>query len=116
MGLELGRRHAEQIGQVAERYRAAAQLECGLPFERELGGDGDTLVDARERDAVRLPRALDEQHVEQRECEREPQDRGGAAPGLALNLERAAERLDVALHGVEPDTTTREIAHALCGG
>ena len=74
---------ADELGQVGERDRAAAQLERRAARERQRLADRDRLLDARERDPVDVAGALDEQHLDQRQREREPEDDFRPAPRLA---------------------------------
>ena len=100
---------AEQRGEVAERDRLAAHLDRAPPSsERSL--DAHDLLDARERQPEDLAAALDEQHVE--ECERERQQQRITVPCPARCAPRAsAERLDVGLDRVESDAAAGDVRH-----
>ena len=87
-----------------------------LPLECERVLDADRFLDACERQAEDIPAALDEEHLEQGERERKHEDDLRPPAGVASNLERATETLDVSLDGVETHASSRKLGHLGRGG
>ena len=102
---------ADQIGEIGELHRPAAELEGRPSLECEEILDADCFLDACERQAEDVSAALDEEYLEQRERERKHKDDLRSDAGLASHLERATESLDVSLDGVETHTAARELGH-----
>ena len=101
-GRERGSLGAEQLGEVAERDRCAAQLERPAASQRERLRHRDRLLHAREREAEDVRAPLDEQDVEQRERERQEQRDAHARAGLALDLHLPAKLSTCALTASNP--------------
>ena len=62
---------ADQLGEIGERDGSAAELQRRPALERERILDADRFLDARERQAEDVAAALDEQHLDQGERERQ---------------------------------------------
>ena len=108
-------RQPQDVGQPHERQQLAAQpvdlrtadLLDGV--RGLLGVQADQLLQADLRDGVAVAGALDGQGRDDREGQRDAQPADGAAAGLGLDLDGAADGLDVGLDDVHADTATGDV-------
>src|SRR5262249_49400525 len=75
--------------------------------------DADQLDDADLRDRVAVAGAADDQHLDDRQRQRDADPRRGPQADGALQVDRAADLLDVGLHHVHADAAPREGRHGL---
>ena len=74
-----------------------------------LGVQADQLLQADLRDGVAVAGALDGQRRDDRQGQRDPQPADGAAAGLGLDLDGAADGLDVGLDDVHADAAAGDV-------
>ena len=96
----------EQLAAQAVDLRAADLLDGvgGL-----LGVQADQLLQADLRDGVAVAGALDGERRDDRQRQRDPEPADGAAAGLGLDLDGAADGLDVGLDDVHADAAAGDV-------
>src|SRR5581483_9464454 len=116
-----GRRDPELAAELDEWEQRAAEAIDGRAAEQlDAAGapalEAHDLAHARLRDRVAVPVAGNDQRRGDRQRERDPDAETGAPSGRRLDVERAADLLDVAAHDVHPDPATGDARHPLGRG
>jgi hypothetical protein len=107
---------SQQRGDVAHRQRPPPYVQCGPALQRQHVRRLHHFFHRGQRDPEHRAAAVEQQHVENRQGEREQQRHLRALAGLAAHLEASAQRLHVRLDRVEPDPPARQVGDLPSGG